>query len=244
MKVFVIAPRGVDRQLVRVAGEGGFDAQISPNAEGMRLALADDASAAGVLCIENHNIATITLREWRAAGLKNLLFVISELDSHPGAAAVERVECLVAGADDAQAHPINHLEFVSRLAALARRVRDYAPRHTEMPNGVVFFPERGVVQHPGGTVMLSKIEAKVLDLLTMRPEQVITKEMMMNWLYQGRDEPDFKIVDVFVCKIRKRLSAALGGIDVIETVWGRGFRFLPAGFEPTLTEARTAVVRK
>ena len=37
------------------------------------------------------------------------------------------------------------------------------------------------------------------------------------------DEPEIKIIDVFVCKLRKKLADASGGVNYIETVWGRGY---------------------
>lgn len=51
----------------------------------------------------------------------------------------------------------------------------------------------------------------------------LTKEMFLNHLYGGMDEPELKIIDVFICKLRKKLDAASGGQNYIETVWGRGY---------------------
>ena len=48
-------------------------------------------------------------------------------------------------------------------------------------------------------------------------------EMFLNHLYSSMDEPEIKIIDVFVCKLRKKLSEASGGVNYIETVWGRGY---------------------
>jgi two-component system cell cycle response regulator CtrA len=47
--------------------------------------------------------------------------------------------------------------------------------------------------------------------------------MFMNHLYGGMAEPELKIIDVFVCKLRKKLTAATAGENYIETVWGRGY---------------------
>ena len=57
----------------------------------------------------------------------------------------------------------------------------------------------------------------------MRKGSVLTKEMFLNHLYGGIDEPELKIIDVFVCKLRKKLYEASGGRNYIETVWGRGY---------------------
>ena len=63
----------------------------------------------------------------------------------------------------------------------------------------------------------------MLELLSLRRGTTITKEMFLSQLYGGMDEPEIKIIDVFMCKIRKKLATASGGKDYIETVWGRGY---------------------
>jgi two-component system cell cycle response regulator CtrA len=63
----------------------------------------------------------------------------------------------------------------------------------------------------------------MLELLSLRKGTTLTKEMFLNHLYGGMDEPELKIIDVFICKLRKKLAAATGGEHYIETVWGRGY---------------------
>src|SRR3546814_9960271 len=66
-------------------------------------------------------------------------------------------------------------------------------------------------------------EYAILELLSLRKGTTLTKEMFLNHLYGGMDEPEVKIIDVFICKLRKKLMAATGGENYIETVWGRGY---------------------
>ena len=66
-------------------------------------------------------------------------------------------------------------------------------------------------------------EYGILELLSMRKGTTMTKEMILDHLYGGMDEPELKIIDVFVCKLRKKLAQATGGNHYIETVWGRGY---------------------
>jgi two-component system cell cycle response regulator CtrA len=66
-------------------------------------------------------------------------------------------------------------------------------------------------------------EYQMLELLSLRKGTTLSKEMFLNHLYGDDNEPEVKIVDVFICKLRKKLSAAADGIDYIETVWGRGY---------------------
>jgi two-component system cell cycle response regulator CtrA len=72
-------------------------------------------------------------------------------------------------------------------------------------------------------VRLTNKEYNILELLSLRKGTTLTKEMFLNHLYSGVDEPELKIIDVFVCKLRKKLAQATGGKHYIETVWGRGY---------------------
>src|SRR5271163_3293280 len=75
----------------------------------------------------------------------------------------------------------------------------------------------------GARVHLTGKEYQMLELLSLRKGTTLTKEMFLNHLYGGMDEPELKIIDVFVCKLRKKLAQATGGKHYIETVWGRGY---------------------
>lgn len=83
--------------------------------------------------------------------------------------------------------------------------------------------DRGIVTVGGNPVHLTRKEYEVLELLSLRKGAILTKEMLFNRLYGGTDEPEHKIFDVFVCKLRKKLAQATGGSHYIETVWGRGY---------------------
>jgi two-component system cell cycle response regulator CtrA len=72
-------------------------------------------------------------------------------------------------------------------------------------------------------VHLTGKEYQILELLSLRKNTAVTKEMFLNHLYGGMKEPKLKIIDVFVCRLRKRLAQATGGKLHIETVWGRGY---------------------
>ncbi len=75
----------------------------------------------------------------------------------------------------------------------------------------------------GKPVHLTGKEYQMLELLSLRKGTTLTKEMFLNHLYGGMDEPELKIIDVFICKLRKKLAQATGGENYIETVWGRGY---------------------
>jgi two-component system, cell cycle response regulator CtrA len=79
------------------------------------------------------------------------------------------------------------------------------------------------VEVNGARVHLTGKEYQMLELLSLRKGTTLTKEMFLNHLYGGMDEPEIKIIDVFMCKLRKKLANASNGKDYFETVWGRGY---------------------
>jgi two-component system, cell cycle response regulator CtrA len=84
--------------------------------------------------------------------------------------------------------------------------------------------ETHVVTADGKPVRLTGKEYSILELLSLRQGVTVTKEMLLGHLYRGKDEPELKIIDVFVCHLRKKLAEATGGKQCIETIWGRGYR--------------------
>ena len=83
--------------------------------------------------------------------------------------------------------------------------------------------ENRLVTVDGNPVCLTSKEYEIMELLSLRKGTILTKEMFLNHLYAGMEEPQVKIIDVFVCKLRKKLAQASGGRHYIETVWGRGY---------------------
>lgn len=75
----------------------------------------------------------------------------------------------------------------------------------------------------GKPLHLTAKEYALLELLTLRKGTVLTKEMLLDHLFGEGDQPELKIVDVFVCKLRKKLAAATGGEPCIATVKGHGY---------------------
>jgi two-component system, cell cycle response regulator CtrA len=92
------------------------------------------------------------------------------------------------------------------------------------------------VEVGGARVHLTGKEYQMLEQLSLRKGSTLTKEMFLNNLYGGMDEPEIKIIDVFICKLRKKLANASDGKDYIETVWGRGYVLR----EPTEDKARVS----
>ncbi len=126
------------------------------------------------------------------------------------------------GADDYLTKPFHREELVARIHAIIRRSKGHAQSVIKTGQIAVNLDAK-TVEVEGNTVHLTGKEYQMLELLSLRKGTTLTKEMFLNHLYGGMDEPELKIIDVFICKLRKKLSEATAGDNYIETVWGRGY---------------------
>ena len=153
----------------------------------------------------------------RSAKIKTPILILSGLSS-----AEQKIKGLGFGADDYLTKPFNKGELIARIQAIVRRSKGHSESVVRFDKVAINFDTR-TVDVDGAQVHLTNKEYAILELLTMRKGTVLTKEMFLNHLYSSMDEPEIKIIDVFVCKLRKKLSKASGGVNYIETVWGRGY---------------------
>ncbi len=157
------------------------------------------------------------LRRLRAARVHTPILILSglgELD--------HKLKGLGFGADDFLTKPFDRRELVARIHAIVRRSKGHAESVIRTGKLVVNLDAR-VVEVDDRPLHLTGKEYGILELLSLRKGTTLTKEMFLNHLYGGMDEPELKIIDVFVCKLRKKLAQATGGKHYIETVWGRGY---------------------
>lgn len=133
----------------------------------------------------------------------------------------DKVLAFKAGADDFMSKPYNRMELAARIAVLARRASGHPGKVVQVGNLSLDLLSR-VVRVAGRPLYLTGTEYAFLEAMALRVGRVMTRDALLTLVYQERDEPRIKIIDVYVCKLRKKLAAA--GCDVIPTtVWGRGF---------------------
>ncbi|MET0155839.1 MAG: response regulator transcription factor CtrA [Rickettsiales bacterium] len=158
------------------------------------------------------------LMRLRSAKVKVPILILSGLSGTD-----QKIKGLGLGADDFLAKPFNRGELLARIQAIVRRSKGHSDSAIHIGNRLVVNLDNRTVEIDGKQIHLTSKEYGILELLALRKGALLTKEMFLNHLYGGIDEPDLKIIDVFVCKLRKKLSNATNGINYIETVWGRGY---------------------
>ena len=175
---------------------------------------------------------TEVVRRMRAARIETPAVVLAA-----PAKAETKVRAFGAGADDFVVKPYDPAELQARLQAIMRRSKGYSQPTLVLGSLQLNLDSREVLV-AGRPVHLTGKEYAILELLVMRKGMVLTKEAFLNHLYNGMDEPEMKIIDVFICKLRKKLAQAGAG-SLIGTVWGRGYTIRDPSAEPTLREAPT-----
>ena len=157
------------------------------------------------------------LRRLRAARVKTPILILSGLTE-----SEKKIKGLGIGADDYLTKPFDKGELVARIQAIVRRAKGHSEAVIRTGKLAVNLDTHSVEVN-GRPLHLTGKEYGILELLSLRKGTTLTKEMFLNHLYGGMDEPELKIIDVFICKLRKKLSGATGGDNYIETVWGRGY---------------------
>jgi two-component system cell cycle response regulator CtrA len=141
------------------------------------------------------------LRRLRAARVQTPILILSGLSGLD-----DKIKGLGVGADDYLTKPFDKRELIARIQAIVRRSKGHPDSIIQTGKLKVNLDAR-TVEVDGQPLHLTGKEYGILELLS----------------YGGMDEPELKIIDVFVCKLRKKLSSATGGENYIETVWGRGY---------------------
>ena len=162
------------------------------------------------------------VRRLRVARNDTPVLILSAL-ARPAA----KVKALGLGADDFITKPFDRAELLARIQAIVRRSKGFSQSTLYIgPLRLNMDSREATIE--GQVVPLTGKEYSILELLALRKGMVLTKEAFLNHLYGGMDEPEMKIIDVFVCKLRKKLAHA-GADNMIGTIWGRGYMMREPG---------------
>ncbi|WP_444451738.1 response regulator transcription factor CtrA [Rhodobacter capsulatus] len=157
------------------------------------------------------------LRQLRLARVDTPILILTGADD-----TENKIKGFGFGADDYMTKPFHREELVARIHAIIRRSKGHSQSIIRTGKISVNLDAK-TVEVGGKPVHLTGKEYQMLELLSLRKGTTLTKEMFLNHLYGGMDEPELKIIDVFICKLRKKLAEVTGGENYIETVWGRGY---------------------
>jgi two-component system, cell cycle response regulator CtrA len=156
------------------------------------------------------------LKRLRAGKINTPILILSglsELDN--------KIKGLGIGADDYLTKPFDKRELMARIQAIVRRSQGHS-QSTIATGRITVNLDSRTVDVEGKPLHLTGKEYGIIELLSLRKGTTLTKEMFLNHLYGGMDEPEVKIIDVFICKLRKKIEQ-MTGENYIETVWGRGY---------------------
>jgi len=157
------------------------------------------------------------LKKLRLAKVQTPILILSGM-SEPD----DRVRGLGLGADDYLPKPFDRRELIARIHAIVRRSQGHSQSIIKTGKLTINIDTRAV-EVEGQRLHLTGKEYAMLELLSLRKGSTLSKEMFLNHLYGGMDEPEVKIIDVFICKLRKKLATATGGENCVETIWGSGY---------------------
>jgi len=157
------------------------------------------------------------LRQLRLARVDTPILILTGADD-----TENKIKGFGFGADDYMTKPFHREELIARIHAIIRRSKGHSQSVIRTGKIAVNLDAK-TVEAGGRPVHLTGKEYQMLELLSLRKGTTLTKEMFLNHLYGGMDEPELKIIDVFICKLRKKLSEVTDGENYIETVWGRGY---------------------
>lgn len=229
------------RRNVRNPAWDGIPFHIADDLQDFTSRLYRDPDLTGILHVHLTDISAQMTRGIRLADVKNRLFVTVPEDDDIGKASKLRGDILLAGADDAQPSHIDERELVLRLKAISARGAYVDHLNIDLPHSVFNWDSGRIQTRDGRSLRVPPRAGAILVELARHPGETRSKQQIMDALYGGDDaEPEMKIIDVLVCKLRQKIIEATGGVDVVQTVWGRGYQFVADGFTPEYRYRRSS----
>lgn len=215
MRVLVVEDDpDLNRQLVAALKEAGYAVDSATDGEEGHFLGDTEPYDAVILDLGlpvKHGISV--LEDWRRDGRTHPVLILTARDRWS-----DKVAGIDAGADDYVAKPFHIEEVLARIRALVRRTAGLASN--EIACGDILLDSRtGSVTDGGKPVKLTSHELRLLSYLFHHKGRVISRTELIEHLYDQDFDRDSNTIEVFVGRLRKKLSA-----DIIETVRGLGYR--------------------
>lgn len=219
MRILLVEGDWIVAQSIKlIFRRAGVQVEWAPiGADGLDMARASyyDAAIMDINLIDMHWLRF--QKNLRENGIFTPIIIVTDSDDKE-----DEIKSLNLGADGYLLKPFIGAELVSRIHAIVRRSRGHS--QSVIRAGVVEVNmDSETVSARGVAMRLTRKEYQILEILLLRKGVVLTKEMCLRYLYGGIKKPMAKIIDVFICNLRKKLAAATGGEIYIETVWGSGY---------------------
>lgn len=216
---------------VLVAEASWSTAAVSAELAAQRIGVMRATDGDDVLLLAEMGQLNAVVLDSRMAGLPLLPAIrqLRKIDRNAGilamarsAAPLEVARTLDIGADDVVDHATDPAEVVARLRAVVRRRAGAAtPRFAV--GGLLLDIEAQTVAMNGEEMRLTRLEYQLVEFLALGANIVRSKEAILAHLYFLDDEPHSRVVDVYVCRIRREILRLGGDPTMLETVWGRGY---------------------
>ena len=159
------------------------------------------------------------LKKIREAGLRNPIIVLRDMKQ-----STRNANILNAGADDVMVRPVKGVEIFARINAINRRSHGHVSEFVQIGDIVSYFDGRDPEVN-GVRMNLSKREHAIFQHLSLNVNRVISKDTLYESVYAMNDNQPFdKVIDVYICKLRRKIRDLTGASDYIETVYGRGYK--------------------
>lgn len=241
MNVIISAPEDIRQILVdKLCADPGRPVSIAYFPYPLSLPLPPLESKSAIVIYEDGAMKLGALvRGLRRGGFESAIFAMLSFDDSARAADL-RCTVLAAGADDVQDVNIDARELLARISTIMRRSGYRDHQHFRMPGGARYHaPARCLIAQGGARVQLSDMQNRMFEFMILAGDGIpVSKDDLMEHFYPDNDEAGDKIIHVVMCKLRDRIMRATGGFDVIETVYGKGYRFVAAGFRPQYRRSR------
>jgi DNA-binding response OmpR family regulator len=135
----------------------------------------------------------------------------------------DRISGLKTGADDYVTKPFSPTELVTRVETVLRRTSNRCQKLSR--NGLTLKPQKGEVTYKGNPVELTAFEFRILQLLMTHPGQVISRQQILDSLYEWQEKVvSERTIDVHIRHRRQKLQEGTS-LNFIETVRGMGYKF-------------------